>query len=380
MGGADAAMAPPSLTNNNTGMLPPPAMPGAFDNGQTTPQMLAANALPASPAAPAAPPTGALGASPAAPPADAGALGEASVDQSPSGAPAITFKDMLSGATREHKETALKNLEKHVNVDDEFSALQEHGIVPADAKMSRHEKGMLVLEFGLRMMAAAAQGADAMGAAGIAGQGLLESYRATKDADKKEATRQSERAQDRGDRLAENATRSNEHIMEGNQRQAISYQEQAGADRRNQSDNATRMDVARLEAKTRLAEARDRARAEKQPMHFVDANGDLKLVDAEGKVTTPTEDTTDASGKKTKKTIKPLQKNDSSGIDPDKVQGLIEQEKKSLAADPKFQKDIRQRKLSAADADAYLETQARKNVQGRLPVDPKSADPFGMLN
>lgn len=358
MGGADMG-----------GALPPPAMPGAYDRaaqdastsiGQSG---VPAGALPASDAGP--PPTGALNTPPA--------------PQGPAGGKPIGIQDMMGAATTDQKEAALKNLEKHVNIDDEFGALQENGIIPKDEKMSRHEKGMLVMEFGLRMMSAASQGADAAGAAGIAGQGLLESYRARKDKEQSEVERQTERAQDREDKRQERASTSQDRTNENNSRQTISYQEQAAASNRNNADIQSREKIANLEAKTRLQEARTRAATEKQPMHFVDANGDLKLVDAAGNVTTPTEETTDAkTGKKGRKTVKPLQKEGASGLDQDKIQGLIEQEKKRLSEDSATTRDMRKRGLTAPQMDAELEKQARKNIMGRLPAGSNSADPLNL--
>ena len=373
-GGADFGAPAPAMGNSTpTGMggLPPPAMPGQYERGALDAQGSIANEAPA----------GAFGGAPPAPAAPAaGAGAPPSANANPTQKP-VGLTDLINGSTKAEKESALKNLEKHVDINDEFSALQEHGIVPADAKMSRHDKGMLVMEFGLRMMSAAAQGANAAGAAGIAGQGLLESYRARKDKEATDEETRQNRKQDRQDKLDEQAANHQDKITEGNQRQTISYQEQAGASNRNNADIKSREKIAELEAKTRMSEAQIRAKNEKMPVHFTDADGNLRLIDQDGKVTTPTEDVTDkATGKTTKKPIKPMVKADQSGqIDPDKVQALIQREKDALAKDPKFTREIRQQKLTADQADAYLEKQARKNVMGRMPVGAGGgADPLSL--
>jgi hypothetical protein len=282
---------------------------------------------------------------------------------------------MVGSASTAHKEDALKNLEKHVDIDEGFSALQKQGIVPANTKMSRHDKGMLVMEFGLRMMAASAQGADAMGAAGIAGQGLLESYRATKDADKKEATRVGERAQDQATHKEERAADSTDKAAERTSREGISAADNKSREAASAADNASRERIAATEAKVRMQEARQRAKEIKRPMSYTDETGKLKFVDADGNITEPHEDTIDPkTGKKVSKPGRPKQTASSTSLTPKDLQVEIQKEKEQLG---KTAPSARRQGITEAQRDAALEAQARKNVMSRPGVaDSGGEDPL----
>lgn len=302
----------------------------------------------------------------------------------------IGLSHLLAGATTDDKEHMTSQLEsKGVDVDKQFSKLQDQGYVPDVGKMSRHDKGALLTEFGLRMMAASAQGADPFAAAGIAGQGLLESIRQNRQMQTSEAMRQQERGEDRADKAGELKAKV-----------GISNAEITGRHEDVAAEGKSRENVARIEAQSRLAAAKNEARRTNKPMQYVSEDGTLKLItandDGSFSVSTPTEDVeTDqveaGSGRNSmphvtkvtkKKPVRPLQKvQPGNSVDPDTIQRMIETEKTRLANDVGTKRELRAKGITGAAADQEIERQARANVQTRMPGNGGMGgnDPLGLL-
>lgn len=278
MGMADAAgAAPPQGAFGG----PTPAGAGPAISGPP-PQGALGGAGPSMAAGPlSGPQPGAPAAAPSVPGVTGGANGQ------------IGLSHLLDASTHAEREHMTKQLEsKGIDINAKFDELKGQGYIPKDAKMTRQEKGALLTEFGLRMMAASAQGADAFGAAGIAGQGLLESIRERKAASQKESTRQAERQQDidlgMQEKKSERDARSADIASENKSREGIA----AG-------ENTSREKVAQIEANARLLAAQREAKATNKKVPFINQDGDTVLVDQDGSVTpvnetvTSTEDVPD---------------------------------------------------------------------------------------
>jgi len=166
---AMSAPPPQNLVAQNTpmpGAQSPVAVPGAPPAGAPPP-----GAMGAQPPAPA----------PAGPPAKPGApIGDADADQS--------FEGMFKQMPEYEQESAVDRLEKQVgSINKAYDQMQEQLGQRPDTKLSRREKGMLVMEFGLQLMSqsgAEAHGGDVGGAIGDAGLATMKSYRG-QAADKK---------------------------------------------------------------------------------------------------------------------------------------------------------------------------------------------------
>lgn len=319
---------------------------------------------------------------------------------SPAAAPAspqsqIGLSHLLDASTHEEREHMTKQLEAQgVDINGRIDELKQRGFVPPDAKLTRQQKGALLTEFGLRMMAASSQGNDAFAAAGIAGQGLLESIRASKESDTKESTRQRERQQEldlgQQEKAAERKARSGDISAEIEGRHADTA-----------AETASREKIAGIEAKSRLQAAKAEARRTNKPSSYVSEDGTLKMItsneDGSFSVSTPTEDvvtetTEPGTGRNgmphkvqttKKKPVRPMQKvQPGNTVDPDTVQRVIEQEKTRLSNDVATKRELRAKGLTGAAADAEIERQARANVQSRLPGNGASLsgnDPLGLM-
>lgn len=364
-----------------TGALPPQGpMPGGPAGAGPAMQGAPAGALGG--AGPQAPQGSAFGNGP---PAPAPMPGQGGGGQGgPSGG--IGLNHLLDAATHADKEHMADQLESNgVDINKKFGELQDQGFIPQVRKMTRQEKGALLTEFGLRMMAASAQGVDGFQAAGIAGQGLLESIRANKSSREKEALTAANRQQDIaltvGEKQKDRAARTSDVELENKGRADVS----AG-------DNASRERIAAIEAAARIKAAKLEAKRSKQSIQVTDKDGNLRLITpgedgGEPTVSTPTmeEDTQvptgqyDRNGKpetkpgKKRVPVKPMQqKADSSMV------SAVEREKERLGKDPATMRDLRTRGVTGQAADAELEQRARKNVMSRNGGGD-NADPLGIM-
>lgn len=381
------------------GALPPPqGMPPA--PGGAGPSLGAGPPPPAAGGAlGAGPPLGAL----SGPPPGAGP--DAPAAAAPSGG-GIGLQHLLGAATTDDKEHMTKQLEAQgVDVSKKFDELKGRGFVPEGVKLSRQEKGALLTEFGLRMMAASSQGNDAFAAAGIAGQGLLESIRASKDSAEKEATRKSERAQDIGNTQAEKKA-------ERDARSADVNAEITGRHADTTADTQSRERIAKIDAASRLLAAKIEAKKADKPMPAINQDGEQVLVYPDGHTTPVTEAVTTTENQpvapdvgaagggpgtrvtpQTKKVpvtkqrpLKPGSKPRSLDMNDAQVQASVEADKKLTLES--WTKDIRVKNAKVAEAkasgfdslDAYAEALARKNIQGRVGASGDgAADPFNLF-
>lgn len=178
--------------NTNLGAAAaPPAMPGvqqpAAPQGAPSPAPAAGNlgaaAAPQGPAPGAAPAPAA--AVPGAAPQGASNLGGSAPGQTPGqpggdGQPPTSFRDLWHGMGHQDQTKYLDQLEKQgVDIDASYKRMSaELGQKPS-ADLTRNDKGMLLMEFGLSLMANSSGGAygkDVGGAAGAAGQQTLQMY------------------------------------------------------------------------------------------------------------------------------------------------------------------------------------------------------------
>ena len=290
----------------------------------------------------------------------------------------IGLSHLLSASTTGDKEHMVQQLEsKGVDINKQFDELKSQGYVPDVGKMSRHDKGALLTEFGLRMMAASAQGGDAFQAAGVAGQGLLESIRAKQDSDEKEATRKTERQQTISDEKAEKAAERASRTSDVNA-------EIAGRKNVAEGESAGRKDVANIEAKARLLAAKMEAKRSNKPMQYVDDKGNVKLVTAKDdgtyEVTTPQEDvvttqTRPGKGRNampeqveihTPTPITSAKKQTSANtLTPGEIETAIGKEKERLGKDLTLGSALRNAGLTGEAKDKELERMARERVMGR---------------
>jgi hypothetical protein len=98
--------------------------------------------------------------------------------------PQVSFEDVWAGMPEDQKTGAIRELEQQVgDVDDAYAQLMEAMGERPDEKLSRQDKGMLIMEFGLHLMsqsAAGRHGEDIGGAIGDAGINALQSFQMLK--------------------------------------------------------------------------------------------------------------------------------------------------------------------------------------------------------
>lgn len=263
----------------------------------------------------------------------------------------IGIDHLLKGATKKDMEHATKQLEKSgVNVDQKYAEVQQQAGLPSDEKLSRHEKGMRIMEFGLRLMAASRD--NELGPAiGIAGGGLMDSIRARKEKEQTDAERRADRAVDVGLKKQEITSR-----------EGISAAEQKAATQRATDQNASAERIAKMQA------ARQKADSTRP---FTDKSGKQWTYDAQGNAVPVTGTTmvdeaiphTGGRGHKpmTRKVPKKTQleaaaRADKNGLDQDTVQRLMQDEAKAL------REDTKNRRLT----DEEINKKAHDNVMARI--------------
>lgn len=271
--------------------------------------------------------------------------------QAAAGGNPIGIEHLVNGASKKEAEHVTKQLEQSgVNVDDKYNEVQQKAGLPKEPKLSRHEKGMRIMEFGLRLMAASRDN-DLGTAIGIAGGGLMDSIRARKDKEQTDAERRANRAEDVGLKKQEITSR-----------ETISTAEQAGANKRASEQNTSAEKIAGMAA----------ARQKEGNMRpFTDKSGKQWTYDAQGNAVPVTGTTmvdesikgTGGRGRKpmTRKVSKKTQleaaaRTDKNGLDQDTVQRLMQDEAKAL------REDVKNRRLT----DEEINKKAHDNVMARI--------------
>lgn len=330
--------------------------------GQPDPGMSMPGAAPAGLGAPAAGagPASVLGAPQVMGGADAPQPSALQAPPKAQGAP-VGIAHLVDGASDKDKEHVASQMEKSgVDIPGKYAEVQKQAGLPDEPKLSRKEKGMRLMEFGLRLMAASRDN-DAATAIGIAGAGLMESIQARKDKTATEATRVGERNEDRTDKRTEaeagrTATRENE---QGTRK---SIESEGEKNRKNA------LEIARIQAE------RDAKRGVK---NFTDDQGRQWNIDEDGNATPVTATTevdeavpgTGSRGRKpmTRKVPKKTQlkgqlRTNAAGLDQDTILRQITERKKQIIEDGKLGRQLKGQGLNQQQIDEQIDKTARDQV------------------